>query len=494
MPMDHNGDLMQALVAKLYSTVTGNDDSIKIPRNKYVSWFLPGIPFTPADFRYCATGFAGNTAEEIKSAYHQAFVVSSLFDYIPDTSTGFVNPEMQQTIFAGTGDRISTVYNDVLKYSRVVHKPLTKAEEAKLKKFRDLLSVEVQEKDILTDEVKTVTRPGKLAIAYGEKLEAYLSVADEIMDMKIDAMAATGMDPESKRRVYNWNEKSKFVKKRLAAAEMAWVSQGYKNEYEIINGYIAQVTEKSMVLYKEDLKRKFANSLTTSVVDGDSEFYYTTLLPGNFATSTGWTKFEFTESDFETHNKKETTGWGGSAGVNFGLFSFGASASGSKTKASDDQSSDNFSASFEFTQVPIARPWFEPGFFSMRSWTLDDNWNLNYGDQPVSDGKAKNNTGRLVAYATSALFVKNVRITSTKWSNHSDFLSTSVKAGGSVGYGPFTIGGNYSKSSEAANTKYHFEGDTLVIDGLQCVGTLNNVIPQCPNLAPGVKPTDLVGG
>ena len=130
MPMEHQGDLMQALVAKLYATVTGNDPAIKIPRNKYVSWYLPGIPFAPADFRYCANGFTGNSAEEVQNAFHQAFVVSSLFDQIPDMSTGFVTPEMQQTVFAGTGDRISSVYNDVLKYSRVVSKPLSKQEEA----------------------------------------------------------------------------------------------------------------------------------------------------------------------------------------------------------------------------------------------------------------------------------------------------------------------------------------------------------------------------
>ncbi len=494
MPMDNNGDLMQSLIAKLYSIVTGGDESIKVPRNKYISWFLPGVVFTPEDFRYCSMGFSGNTAEEIKNAYHQAFVLSSLFDYIPDTSTGFVEPEMQQTLFAGTGDRISSVYSDVLKYSKVVHKPLSEAEEAKLKKFRDLLAVEVEEKDILTDEVRTVTKPGKLTIAYNDKMQAYLEVANELMDMKIDAMAATGSDPESKKRVYNWAEKSKFVLKRLDAAEAAWTSMGYRNEYDIINAYIDQVTEKSMLLYKQDLKRKLDTALATSVVDGGSNFYYTTLLPGNFATAPGWTEFSFTEMDYETHSKKETTGWGASAGVNFGLFSVGGSAGGSKTTANDDQSANNFSATFKFTQTPICRPWFEPGFFSMRGWTLDDMWNLNYPNQPVSDGQAQGNTGRLVAYATSALFVKDVRITSTAWSNHSDFISKSVTAGGSVGYGPFRVGGNYNHGSTAQNTKYHFEGDTLVIDGIQLIGTVNNIIPKSPNPAEGLKPEDFVGG
>jgi hypothetical protein len=494
MPMEHGGDLMKALVAKLYATITGDDDAIKIPRNKYVSWFRPGVPFAPADFRYCATGFTGNTVEEVKNAYHQAFVLSSLFDQIPDTSNGFVGPELQQSIFAGTGDRISAVYNDVLKYSRVVDRPLSDQEAAKLKKFRDLLSVEVEETNLVTDEKTIVSRPGKLTLAYTQKMDEYLSIADELVNMKVEALAATGDDAESRRRVYNYNEKAKFVRKRLEAAEMAWVAQGYRHEYEQINAYISQVTEKSLVLYKQDLRRKFDAALTSSVVDGGSDFYYTTLLPGNFATSPGWTQFTFNQWDAETHHKGETTGWGGSADLNFGLFSIGAKADGGKAQNRDDQSQANFSASFELTQIPICRTGVDMGFFSMRSWTLDDNWNLSYDNRPVSDGTAEGNTGRLAAYATSALFVRNVRLTSSVWSHHADFMNSTVGGGGSIGYGPFRVGGSYSHNTTAGNTSYHLEGDTLVIDGMQLVGTVNNIIPRSPNPLPGLEPGDFVGG
>ena len=494
MPMNHADDLMKALIAKLYATVTGNDPAITIPRNKYVTWYLPGITFMPEDLKYCASGLSGQTAEDVKQAYHQAFVLSSLFDQVPDTSAGFVTPTMQQGIFAGTGDRISAVYSDVLKYSRVLDRPLSDAEQAKLKKFRDLISVEVEETDLITDEVRTVTKPGKLTIAYTSGMENYLQVADELMDMKIDALAATGDDPESRRRVYNWNEKSKFTKKRLQAADMAWISQGYKNEYEQINGYIAQVTEKSLVLYKEDLKRKLENARLTSILDGDSEFFYTTLLPGNFAQSPGWTKFEFTEADYATHDGATTTGWGGAGAFSLGIFSIGGSAGGSKTETSADQSAANFSATFEFTQVPIARPWFDPGFFSMRSWTLDDNWNLSYDNRPVSDGTAQGNTGRLVAYATSALFVRNVKIRSSNWANHVDTLSKSVSGGGGVAIGPFMIGGRASSTTNTRNTNYHFDGDVLSIDGMQLIGTVDAIIPHSPNTNPALKPEDFVGG
>lgn len=490
MPMEHSGDLMQSLVAKLYEILTGDDNNITTPRNKYVSWFLPGVPFDPRDFRYCVQGFTGDTAEEIQELYHQAFVISKLFDYIPDVSDEFVTDAMQQTLYAGTQDTISSVYNDILNYSRVLSKQLSDKEKERLQRYRDLLTVTVEEEDILTGEKKTVTKPGKLTIAYTDKMNEYIEAADRYMNLKIDAMAASGSDPESKKRVYDYTNKEQFFRNRLNAAEMAWVAQGYKNEYETINAYINQVGKSNLVLYKQDLLRKLPLAQLNSPSDGS--FYYTTLLPGNFAASTGWTRFSFNEMDAEAHSKKKTNKWGASAGANFGLFSIGAKAGGSKLAQSQDQKSENFGAEFEFTQVPICRPWFEPGFFWMRSWTLDDAWKLSY-DKEVSDGTDKP-SGRLVAYPVSALFVRKVKMTSSSWSRHSDFLKKSIQGGGSVGYGPFRIGGSYSSGSEERNSNFHLDGDTLSIDGMQLIGFINNLVPKCPNLNPQIKPEDLVGG
>lgn len=70
----------------------------------------------------------------------------------------------------------------------------------------------------------------------------------------------------------------------------------------------------------------------------------------------------------------------------------------------------------------------------------------------------------------------------------------SLKTGGSIGFGPFRVGGSYSSSSEERNTKYHFEGDTLVIEGMQMIGFINNIIPKCPNPHPDLEPEDFVGG
>ena len=178
--------------------------------------------------------------------------------------------------------------------------------------------------------------------------------------------------------------------------------------------------------------------------------------------------------------------------MNFGLFSFGAKAGGSKTQVSSDQKAANFSASLEFTQAQIFRAGFEPGFLSMRSWDLDKAWHLTY-DKEVSDGNEKP-VGRLVAYPISALFVRNVQIKSSEWERHSDYMKKSISAGGSVGYGPFRVGGSYSSGREKRDMKYHMEGGKLTIPGIQLVGFINNIVPKCPNLNPAIKPEHAGGG
>jgi hypothetical protein len=492
MAKDRSGDLMQALIAKLYDTVTGNDGTIKMPRNKFVTWMLPGVPFAPSDFLYCSKGLVGNSAEQTLALGHQAFVLSKLLDFIPDVNNEFVDSTMQQTIFTSTQDTISSVYRDVLKYSKVLNNEVSETEKAKLQKFRDLLSVTKEVEDLF-GEKKTVTEPGPLTLAYTAKMNDYIDAADEYMTLLIDAQSARGNDPEAIRRVAAFSNKSKFVRKKMEAAEMAWGSQGYKNEYEHINLYIDQVTQKSMVLYKGDLVRKFNNGLLTSTQEGTAgDYYYTTLLPGNFATSPGWTEFTFYEGDYETHFNKKTSQWSAGGGASFGLFSIGGRASGSKVEVAEDQRATNFRARLEFTQIPICRPWFDPGFFAMRAWTLDKAWDLNF-DKKVSDGGEKP-VGRLVAYPITALFVRNVNFRLDEWDSHKKYANSKVSGGGSVGWGPFHAGGSYSHGSERRDSQFHAEGGGVQIPGIQLIGFINNIIPRSPNPNPEIKPEQYVGG
>ncbi|MGF2413642.1 hypothetical protein [Ferruginibacter sp.] len=484
-------NLMQALVAKLYATITGNDPAVKLPRNKFVTWMMPGIPFSTTDFSFCSRGFVGDTAEQTQLLYHQAFVLSKLFDFVPEVNTQFLSDDMQQAIFTTTQDTISSIYKDVLTHSKVVNIEPTEEQKEKIKRFRDLLVVTKEETNIVTGEKRTITHPGPLTIAYNEKMNDYITAADEYMNLLIDAQSARGSDTEAIRRVQAFASKQNFMVQKMQAAEMAWTSEGYRNEYEEINAYIQQVTQRSMVLYKADLLQKLESSILASPSDGGTQFHYTTLLPGNFAESTAWATFRFNEEDYETHKNKSTTQW--NAGGGAGLLGFGAKASvkSSKEKKTIDAEWSKFTATFEFTQVQICRPFFEQGFFAMRGWTLDELWNLNFDNKPVSDG-AEKPTGRLVAYPTSALFVRNVVFKFDEAKKHFDENKESLDGGGGASYGLFNASGSYTKSSETVNRSAHIEGNELKIDGMQLIGFINNIIKKSPDTNPEISPEDFV--
>lgn len=494
MPQEQSEEMMQTLIAKLYATITGNDDAIKLPRSKFVTWMLPGLPFEEADFLYCSKGLIADTAEETLTRYHNAFVLSKLFDLIPEVGAdkGFMDSAMQQTVFTSTQDGISAVYRDVLKHSRVVDRPLKPEQVEKLTKFRNLLSVTKEVVNIVTDEKSEVTEPGPVTVAYNTYLNNYLEAADGYMNLLINAQSAKGNDPEAIRRVAEFSAKGSLMRKKVDAAWDAWVAQGYKNEYEQMTAYIDQVTQASMVLYKRDLLNKFRASVVSSASDGGAEFHYTTLIPGSFAGSKGWSQFRYYVGDQETHANKKTSQWGAGGSGRFGLFKVGAKASGSKMSATSSQKASNFRAEFEFVQVPICRPWYEPGFFAMRGWTLDDLWNLNYG-QPVSNGAAEP-VGRLVAYPTSALFVRNVKLTFDEAESTMQEARSAFQAGGKVGWGPFSLGGSHARGSESRDTTAHVEGKSLIIEGIQLIGMINNIIPKSPDPHPDLKPEDFVGG
>jgi hypothetical protein len=494
---DHSQTIMKMMMTKLYNTITGAGEAgeIKIPRNKSIMWMMPGIPFAPEEFAFCTKGIVGDSAEETKELQHQAWVISKLFDFIPELPEGNMQftdtTKMLQTMYGTTQDTISSVFGDVLKYSMILNNELSDEEKEKVQKFRNLLtSTEVVENKV-TGEKKTVSKPGEVTVAYNQKMNEYISAADELCGALIDAQSAKG--PEGIKAVARWGAMGKHLKKKLEAAEMAWVSEGYKNEFEFMNGYINQVSMKSMVLYKQDLLNKYNSGKMNSTNEGTAgEFFYTTLIPGSFATSTGWTQFEFSDAHKETFSSEVTTKWGAQAGAKFG-WHFSASADSEKKEVVGTEKLSDFKAHMEIAQIPIVRPWADFGFFFNRAWDLDNLWYLSYDNKPVSDGTERP-VGRLVAYPVMAIFVRNVTFSFAESESMSKEIQKKFEAKGSVGWGPIGASGHYSKGSQTKEYKADIQDGKIIIPGIQLVGMLVNVLPKCPNLHPDIKREQLVGG
>ena len=491
MAMTTPGELMEALMSNLYAVLTNDDTINNIARNKSVSWFLPGLPFLPTDFDFCSKGLRSDEADadEVHRLYTQAYNISKLFDFIPDT---FVESDkLSQTIFTTSQDTISSVYGDILMYSQVVAQELTPEQKEKIEKFRNLMSVtkEVEKVDLITDAVtiEQVTDDTPLTIAYFEKQAEYEMAFLEYANLIIDGLSATGKDPEAVRRVQAAARLTNLYKNKVDSVYKRWISQGYKNEYEQMNAYINQITQRDMVLYKDRLQARYDGGLLTNpAIGGDTgNFYYTSLLPGNFVNG-GWLGFTFYEQDYNTHYEKTVKKGGGSAGVNLGVVRFGGSGGSSKTELHKSMDYSKFRLSFEFAQAVISRPFMDPGLFSMQGWRLGPEWFEQYPNQVVSDGTPDKPQGRLVSYPITALFIRDVRIESSEMASQFDELKQQTSGGGSVGWGPVRIGGSYSYGKEERDSSFHLEKGVLRIPGIQLIGVINHTVPKCPNTNPDI--------
>ncbi len=475
-------DLGRKFLAQIYQILSGGDETVPAAQNTFISWCTPGIPFTADDFSFCVKGFGGGaTAQEDKLLLQQAFNFAQVVDFIPDP-TGVYNQDQQQTIFRTSQARLSHIYGEILRFSKVVKSDLTAAEQAKLEKFRNLLRTKKVIKDIVTDEETEVVVDGPMLSAYNEKMAAYTDAALFYNTKRVTAQSATG--PEGKLAVSDWANNAALYRLKVKAAMDAWTSGGYRNDVDKVNAYINQVTQRDMMLWKQKLQENLEDARVSALGPG-SDFLYTTVLPSSFATSAGWTSFSYDHNMASSSSQTKSNAWSVGGGVNFGLFSIGGGAHGSSSSASGDTKISNFKLRFDMTAVVISRPWFYPEFFMSRGWNLTKGQGWTFDDLP-SDGKIPPK-GNFIGYPTQAIFVRNVVIDSAEFASAYKAYQSSVGGSASVGWGPFKLSGGYSHAESGHQFDSNFEGQTLRVPGMQIIAFVNRLVGKAPNPLPGLK-------
>jgi hypothetical protein len=189
--------------------------------------------------------------------------------------------------------------------------------------------------------------------------------------------------------VHYWALNANILRNKVKAAMNDWVTNGYKNDYEQIAAFIDQVMLRDMALLKQEYRDDLEKARITGLASG-SDFFYTSLIPGNFARSNGWTEFSFSSGDLTSHSSStySTRRWQARAGASFlGIFGGrgGASSSSSRSAYEHTFNSDSFFLRFQICQVPIVRPWFKQAFLLSKTWRFDQN-NPEAKDEIVSDG------------------------------------------------------------------------------------------------------------
>jgi len=500
--------LMRTLIKKTEQAFTSNYSDISIPKNNFFTWYISGIPFEESDFEFCKIGLVGyphtikntnGTEIQIDAESHtrmlrdQSHVVSTIFDFIPhfpednNDFTEFRNTDdMMITAFTTTQDTVSSVYKDILNFSKVYNIGPSEEDEQKIQNMKNKLVTTYQQENLATGEMETKTKPSPLMEQYIEKMRQYMDAVDNYSNLLTSAATATGNDPEAIKMITGFKSKKNMYEQKLKLAEQEWITMGYKNEVEGIYAYLDQVNRNSMLLYKKDLIAKFDEGKISS--SEDQFFYYTTLNPPNL-TETDWPSFMFNDGDYDGYYSETMNSWNIPDDISLGIYSQGLDF-GSKINIYNNQKFASLNLTFEFRPVTIERRWFDAGFFAMRGWNLGDVWNNNW-TEPISDGQTKP-SGRLIAYPTTAIFVRNITLSLEEAESLYKYMDDCSKANQSIRWGPILLGGPYSRLGVKRNFQYFIEDGKIKIPGIQLIAAINKLSPKSPDPDPNFDPKEFV--
>lgn len=460
-------NLLKSLLNKVGSVLNGGSEIPSASKDNYIAWCSPGIPFQKADLKFAVKGINGKDSEETVELIRTAAEFSRFANSIPSS-------QVIGGTFEQNGSIVWDLYEQVLRFSRVPKDDMTEQEAQEIERLRKKLTVS---KKVMVEDEETGDEVEKEIEVDSPKMKAYKAKMKVYEDavMKYNALRIDALNTENKKAVMEFAMNGNLLYKRVEEAMDEWSGSGYKEEIEAASARIKQTSQRSMTLLKQNLQSRLERARLTDP-STNSEFCLTTFYPGNFiASDEGWTQFTFQHNDKATFLQDKHAETTVNAGLHWGLWKADANGKHSKDELHKNMESNDFEMKFKLTQVPLSRPWFSPEFLVNESWDWDQSVH-----QILSDGKTPP-SGLMVAYPTTAVFIKDVEIRSSGIKDVYDEINRSLDAGGTVGWGPFSITTKHSQTSKEVKTRFDQATNTLTVEGMQLLAFKCFALPQAPN-------------
>lgn len=458
MPTD--SEILDSLLGKLYSIVVGRDDvnNIDTPGGSYISFTMPGIPVDASDLDF---SFVEPSKADAAADY------SSLVNGIPPVRGRWMPSDR----------KVDAYYRRVLAETIRPVVQLSQAEKTRLEAAYARLTREVEAIDLTTGTVKKVPADTPLFEAYQERQTAYLNALSAYKSLQFDFISR----PADLAAQANWFARGPVYKQRVQAAYSHWLAGGKKMVEEALHA-IEELGRGSGERWSA-LKTRLRDS--EQLTPEGATYLFTKYFPGKFwdaAHEASWTKFVMKHDELHTVDEASSTNWGGKGAASFGLWSLGGSASYAEQKTHFKSDGNVRSIEVELIRVPIRRSWWDPTIFWDRGWKFDPqiaNIVLSNGAYPP--------VGEMPAYATAMIVARNLKLDMSFESTENSSVATQFSASASVGWGPFSVRGNYSRNTSKKTHDFVRDAAGLSCAGMQIVGFVCETLPKSPNPDPDLN-------
>lgn len=345
-----------------------------------------------------------------------------------------------------------------------------------------------------------------------DKAYGYLNTSTTITDMNGTAIKTDGPSPiyntylsnrtayisaiSAYRTSYNgynleniddqrkWQANEPLLSNAVDQAYRTWRSAGAAQVEEalgVLDTSLNSMVRNALTAARDaiDAKNQMASSL------GGPHWFLSYALPTNWydpAAAQNFSTLTLSSEYLDSKTDSNYTSYGGGGSGSYGLWSVGGSAQHSSESTSYHMTASKFSLSAKLGVVSIYRPWLHEFIFAMNGWYVDGK-----PQGGISTGALANNTNSLLPLIPTAFIVaRDIAITADFTSEDKQHIASATSGSASVGWGPFSVSGNYSHSESHDTFKSTFDGGTLKIPGIQIIAWLSEIVPNsAPMSTPG---------
>ncbi len=320
------------------------------------------------------------------------------------------------------------------------------------------------------------------------KFKQYKEFEEKYLDALVDYATDYQIAMSNRQTAQLWGITGKKSLRKVERAWDDWVSLGDKAFIEeAIDNLAAMGTDASAHMIATAKKKLEAYSIATQgVIPVTSK--YVEIFPSNWCEedSEGWTEYGYEWTKKTITTEVSTSSFAASGGFSLGFWSAKANASSDKREEERDRTVDSLKITLKYGTAIVNRPWLDTILFDLNNWFLVGNTKKGC----ISTGKMDQvfpQTGAdtwLPIIPKKLIIVKDLEIKSSQFREHYDALSKKVGGGGSVGYGPFKLKGQYSHSKSSSSFEAESEGEFVRIKGAQIIGWISNLVQFSPKIDP----------